>query len=92
MGRVDRLLRTELPFVLVIAAFLAAVIVLLAAPGTWRPATVIMGVALVGAALARLVLPRELAGLLAVRRSRGWDVLSYLVLGAVILGVDIRVH
>lgn len=91
MGRIDRLVRTELPFVLVIAAFAVAVIIMVAAPGMWRPATVLMGCALVAAGLARLVLPTALAGLLVVRR-RWWDVIAYLALGAVILAVAIQVH
>jgi hypothetical protein len=39
----------------------------------------------------RAVLPTRLVGLLAVR-SRAVDILIYLLLGGVILGLDIRLH
>ena len=43
------------------------------------------------AGVLRLVLPTAHAGLLAVR-GRWFDIVCYLAMGGVILGVDIRLH
>ena len=86
-----RWLRDELPYLLVLAALVVAVLYLLVRPGQWRPATTIMGFALLGAGLLRLTLPTVLAGSLVVRR-RWWDVVCYLAMGGVILALDIRLR
>jgi hypothetical protein len=83
--------RSELPFLLVIAAVLGAVLFLLISPGHWRRATLVIAVALLAAGLGRLVLPDARAGSLAIR-NRWWDAACYLAIGGVILAVDIRLH
>ena len=86
-----RWVRSELPFTLVVAAFVSAVLYLAVAPEQWRRATLIMAVALLAAGAARLTMSDSRAGLLAVR-NRWWDALCYLAFGGVILAVDIRLH
>lgn len=83
--------RSELPFLLVIAAILAAVLFLAVAPGHWRRAVFIMAAAPIAAGVARLALPDSRVGSLAIR-SRWWDAFCYLAIGGVILAVDIRLH
>jgi hypothetical protein len=89
--RAARWVRSELPFLLVIAAVLGAVVFLLISPGHWRRATLIMAIALLIAGIARLMLRDARAGSLAIR-NRWWDALCYLAIGGVILAVDIRLH
>jgi hypothetical protein len=91
VARRARWLRAELPFVLVVASIVAAAGYLYLFPGHWRRATAAMGVALLAACLLRLVLPADRIGLLNVR-GRWYDAVCYFVMGAVILGVDIRLH
>ena len=59
---------------------LTAVGVVLAALGSWRPGAGYVGVALLLACLARIVLPERMAGLLRVRR-KPLDVVLLAVLG-----------
>jgi Protein of unknown function (DUF3017) len=89
--RAARWVRSELPFLLVLAAVAGAILFLLISPGHWRRATLIIAVALLAAGIARLVLPDARAGSLAIR-NRWWDAACYLVIGGVILAVDIRLH
>jgi hypothetical protein len=86
-----RWVRSEWPFLLVVAAVAGAVVFLLVSPGHWRRATLIMAVAMLAAGVGRLALPDERAGSLAIR-NRWWDALCYLAIGGVILVVDIRLH
>jgi hypothetical protein len=83
--------RSELPFLLVIAAVVGAVLFLVISPGHWRRATLIIAVALLAAGIGRLVLPDVRVGSLAIR-NRWWDAVCYLAIGGVILAVDIRLH
>lgn len=91
LARALRWLRDEAPFVLVVTIVVLAAVYLFADPGRWRPGASIISVGLLLAAAFRLVLSPQAAGLLAVR-GRWRDVLFYLVTGAVILGVVIRLH
>jgi hypothetical protein len=86
-----RWLRTELPFVVVMAIMLAAVGYLAIWPDHWRRGTGLIALALLVAGILRLLLPAPRVGVLAVR-GRGWDVVCYLALGVVILAVEIRLH
>jgi hypothetical protein len=89
--RALRWLRAEAAFVLVLAIVLTAVVYLLLDPGNWRPAAAIIAAGLALAAGFRLVLPAAHVGLLAVR-GRWRDALFLLAVGAVILGVVVRLH
>jgi hypothetical protein len=91
LARSYRWVVSELPFVLVIGLFVAAALYLSMFSGHWRRATLAMGADLLLAGLLRLTLPARRVGMLGVR-SRWFDVVCYLVLGGVILGVDIRLH
>jgi hypothetical protein len=62
------------------AVGLAVLGVALAAFGAWEVTVWLLAAALAGAAMARLVLPDELAGLLRVRR-KAVDVLAFVLLG-----------
>jgi hypothetical protein len=86
-----RWLRSELPFVLVVAIILAATGYLYANPHQWRPATSAMAFGVVVAGLLRLGLPAHRAGMLIVR-GRFFDTACYLAMGAVVVGVDLRLH
>jgi hypothetical protein len=92
IARSLRWLRDELPFVIVLVIVLAAVGYLYLNPGHWRRATSAMALGIVVAGLLRLVLPAHRAGMLMVRRNRFFDTACYLAIGAVIIGVDIRLH
>jgi hypothetical protein len=91
LARSFRWLRDELPFVIVIAIFLAATGYLYLFHGHWRRGTAAMGAALLLAMVLRLVLPARRVGMLGVR-GRWRDAVCYFALGVVILGVDIRLH
>jgi hypothetical protein len=56
----------------------------------WRQGLSLIGVTLLAAAAARLLLPASLVGLLVVR-SRPFDVATLALLGAAILGVTFQV-
>lgn len=75
-------LPAESPMLAVLAV--AAVGLLRVATANWREGSVLLGTALLLAALLRVVLPTDRAGLLAIR---GWavDVLSYSGLGVVVV-------
>jgi hypothetical protein len=91
LARGFRWLRSELPFVLVVAVILAATCYLYASPGHWRRATSAMAFGVVVAGLLRLSLPAHRAGMLMVR-GRFFDTACYLAMGAVVIGVDLRLH
>ena len=75
-------LPTEWPMLAVLAV--AVVGLLRVATANWREGSVLLGMALLLAALLRVVLPADRAGLLAIR---GWavDVLSYAGLGVAVV-------
>jgi hypothetical protein len=81
----------QLPFLAVLALLVAAFLYLIVEPGHWRRGSGVVAAAMLLAAILRGGLSSQRAGLLAVR-ARWLDVLAYLVLGGVILGVDIRLH
>jgi hypothetical protein len=81
----------QLAFLVVLVILAAAFLYLIVEPGRWGRGSGVVAVAVLLAGVLRLVLPAARAGLLAVR-SRWVDVVTYLVLGGVILGVDIRLH
>jgi len=89
--RAARWVRGELPFSLVLLTLLAAIGYLLLEPGRWGRSSGGVAVALLLAGVLRSVVPGSRAGLLAVR-GRALDSVTYLVLGAAILAVDIRLH
>jgi hypothetical protein len=91
VARRYRWLRSELPFVFVVAAVVAAALYLYVFPGHWRRATAAMGLALLGACALRIALPADRVGLLGVR-GRWYDAACYFAMGALILGLDIRLH
>jgi hypothetical protein len=62
----------------------------LVAEDHWKQGLSLIGVTLLAAALARLVLPARRVGLLVVR-SRPFDVATLTLLGAAILGVTFQV-
>ncbi|MGI8529569.1 MAG: DUF3017 domain-containing protein [Geodermatophilaceae bacterium] len=89
MARLGARLRGQAPYLAVLAFLAAAVAFLLLQPGHWRRGVAAIAGTLLLAAVLRLLLPEPVAGMLVVRR-RWLDVTIYLVLGALILFVDIR--
>jgi hypothetical protein len=81
----------QVPFLTVAGLLAAAFLYLIVEPAHWRRGSGALGVAILLAAALRAVLSTQRAGLLAVR-ARWLDVLAYLAMGGVILGVDIRLH
>ena len=86
-----RRLRTQLPFLTIVAVFAAVVVYLAIEPGHWRRGAGVIGGALLLGGLLRLVLPARSVGMLAVR-GRYWDTLYYAGLGVLILAVDISLR
>jgi hypothetical protein len=91
LNRARQWILDQLPFLAVLALLVVAFLYLIVEPGHWRRGSGVVAVAMLVAAVLRGVLPGHRAGLLAVR-ARWLDVLAYVVLGGVILGVDIRLH
>jgi hypothetical protein len=89
--RTGRRIRAQAPYLLVILLLAVSVGYLAMWPGHWRRGAAIVAVAAALAGAFRLILPTPRAGLLAVR-GRLPDALCYLLLGAVILTVEIRLH
>ena len=81
-------LRPQLTFGLVLAVVLLGMVRI--AQYHWREGTVIIGGALLLAAVLRAVLPPEWTGLLGVRR-RALDVLTYGVFGLLMLFVALTI-
>jgi hypothetical protein len=79
---VRRALRAQWPILVVGLIFLAAFV--LVAAGYWRRGALLLGIAVGVAAVLRLALPDDNAGLLAVR-SRGIDFLTTATVGAVVM-------
>jgi DUF3017 family protein len=86
-----RWVREQRAFLAVLAIVAAGFVYLTLEPGHWRRGTGVLAVALLTAAVLRVVLRGYDAGLLAVR-SKWLDALFYLILGGCILAVDIRLH
>jgi ABC-type uncharacterized transport system permease subunit len=91
LGRAWQWTVEQLAFLAVLAVLAAAFVYLIFEPGHWRRGSGAVAAATLLAALLRAVLPQARAGLLAVR-ARWIDVLLYVVIGGVILGVAIRLH
>jgi hypothetical protein len=87
----ERWVREQRAFLVVVAGVAAGFVYLIFQPDHWRRGTGVIAAALLVAALLRLFLRGYGAGMLAVR-SRWVDTLIYLVLGAGILALDIRLH
>ena len=83
-----RLLRTEAPFLTVLAIVAFAVVYLAVGPTHWLRGSGIVACALLVAGLLRLVLPQRRAGMLAVR-GRWWDVCCYLALAILIIATGL---
>jgi hypothetical protein len=88
---VGRWVRSQAPFLLVLALFVAALCYLAITPGHWRRGTTGIAVVMFVAALLRASLNDQRAGLLAAR-GRWRDAAIYVVLGSLILIVDLRLH
>ena len=84
-------MREQRAFLAVLVVLAAGFVYLLIEPSHWRRGTGVMAVALLGAAVLRVLLRGYDAGLLAVR-SKWLDAVFYLVLGGCILAVDIRLQ
>ena len=91
LARAWRWIAEQKAFLVVLVVLGAAFIYLIAAPGRWGRGSGVVAVAVLLAGLFRSVLPTERVGMLAVR-SRAVDVVTYLVLGGLILAVDLRLH
>jgi Protein of unknown function (DUF3017) len=83
--------RAQAPLLVVLAIVIGVFVYLTISPGHWRRGTGLIAIAMLLAGLLRLALPREHAGLLA-SRGRWWDSSCYLLLGAAILVIDIRLR
>lgn len=81
-------LRDNLAFALVLVVCAVGIALILLYH--WRRGAVLIGAALLLAALFRVLLPERRAGLLAVR-GRPVDVLSYLALGACVVSVAVTI-
>lgn len=90
-GQLSRRIRAQAPFLLVLAAVVAALAYLAIWPGHWRRGTAVIGVAMLLGAALRLLVSDPQAGLLAVRGRRR-DALCYFAFGALIFLVDLRLH
>jgi len=87
---VRRVLRNELPFVLVVGIVALGFSYMLVASGHWLRGVTVMAAGMVFAGVLRIVLPNGRAGLLAVR-SRFLDALCYLALGVAVFGFGVLV-
>jgi hypothetical protein len=89
--RAMRWISEQAAFLTVLAVLAAAFLYLIVQPGRWGRGSGVVAVSVMLAGLFRATLPTSRAGMLVVR-SRVVDTVAYLVLGAVILSVDIRLH
>jgi Protein of unknown function (DUF3017) len=83
-----RLLRTEAPFLTVLAIVAFAVVYLAVGPTHWLRGSGIVACALLLAGLLRILLPQRRAGMLAVR-GRWWDACCYLALAILIIATGL---
>ncbi|MDP9094491.1 MAG: DUF3017 domain-containing protein [Actinomycetota bacterium] len=86
-----RRIKAQAPFLAVVAVVAAMFVYLTIDPGHWVRGTAGIAIAMLLAAVLRLVLPGARAGMLAVR-GRWWDALCYVLLGALILFADLRLR
>ncbi len=91
LGRALRWIVAQLAFLAVLAVLVVALGYLLVEPHRTARVTGIVAAAMLLAGLFRAVLPTTTVGLLAVR-VRWVDVVLYLTLGGLILGLDLRLH
>jgi hypothetical protein len=82
-------MRAQFPFLLVLAVVMVGLVRI--AQYFWREGTVLLGGALLLAALLRALLPADRAGLVAVR-GRGVDVLLYGCLGVAVMVVAMTIQ
>jgi hypothetical protein len=83
--------RAQAPFMTVFAIVALSFLYLLVQPSHWRRGTGILAVAMLLAAVLRLMLSKPKAGMLAIR-ARWFDSTAYFLLGALILILDIRLR
>lgn len=79
---------TQLPMLIVV--LIAAAGVARVATANWREGAVLLGGSLLVAAALRIFVPEERAGLLVIR-SRPVDVLCYVALGMVVVGLAVTI-
>ncbi len=91
LARAVAWIREQFAFLLVLVGLALAFGYLLVDPGRWSRSTGIMAVSVLLAGVLRMTLPTGLVGSLAVR-GRMFDTAGYLLLGALMLVVDIRLH
>jgi hypothetical protein len=91
VGRTLRYVREQFAFLLVLLVLIVSLVYLTFATGRWGRTAGGVAVAVLLAGVFRAVLPDGRVGMLAVR-GRIVDSISFLVLGALILVVDIRLH
>jgi hypothetical protein len=91
LGRALRWTGEQLAFLLVLGVLAAGFAYLVFDASQWRPAALLVAVAVLVAGALRAVLPTRRVGLLAVR-ARWIDTVLYLALGGVILALDLRLH
>ncbi|HET9138436.1 DUF3017 domain-containing protein [Actinophytocola sp.] len=82
-------MRSQFPFLLVLAVVVVGLVRI--AQYYWREGTVLLGGALLLAALLRALLPADRAGLVAIR-GRGVDVLLYGGLGVAVMAVALTIQ
>jgi hypothetical protein len=81
--------KKNLPLVMVLAVLIIGLVRIVMYH--WREGTVLVGIALVVAAILRALLPTERVGLVAVR-GRGVDVLLYAGLGVAVMAVSLTIQ
>jgi Protein of unknown function (DUF3017) len=91
LGRAWRWIVEQFAFLVVVLLLAAAFGYLTVDPGRWSRVTGIVALAMLVAGFARLTLPTDRVGMLAVR-GRAMDTVCFLFLGALILALDIRLH
>jgi hypothetical protein len=88
--RLQRAIREEVPFVSVLFIVALGFCYMVIASGHWLRGVTVMAFGMVVAGVLRLTLPNGKAGMLVVR-SRRFDAVCYLVLGAAVFGFGILV-
>jgi hypothetical protein len=83
-ARAFRAARRDVPFLLVLAALVAAFVYVRVEPQHWLRGVLAIGVDLIAAGVLRLVLPARRAGLLVVR-NRAFDTVAYVGLGVLVI-------
>jgi Protein of unknown function (DUF3017) len=83
-ARAGRAARRDIPFLVVVAALVAAFVYVRLEPQHWLRGVLAIGIDLVAAGVLRLVLPVRRAGLLVVR-NRAFDTVAYVGLGVLVI-------